>query len=327
MKVPPGISPVVTIDRKAQTPIYRQVYEAFRGAIMDGLLRAGERIPSTRALAFELGVSRIPVLNAYAQLLAEGYFESRTGSGTVISRALPNPIRIPHQAQVDRVQPRLGPRRLSASSEIPPQPARNFFVGRGMGAFSVGQVAFEQFPFRIWNALVARHCRKVTDKSFDYGDPLGLEELRQVIAAYVRTARSVRCQADQVMIVSGSQQALAITSRVLLDPNCSVWMEEPGYGFARKVFRFSGCRIVPVPVDDEGLNLGEGIRRCATARVALVSPSQVSSWRDDERFTPPSANRVGRASGFLDHRGRLRQRIPLRNNPDYFSAGSGLESA
>ena len=273
MKVPPGISPVVTIDRKAQTPIYRQVYEAFRDAIMDGRLRAGERIPSTRALALELSVSRIPVLNAYAQLLAEGYFESRTGSGTVISRALPNPIRMPHQAQVDRVQPRLGPRPLSASSENPPQPARNFFVRRGLGAFSVGQVAFEQFPFRIWNALVARHCRKVTDKCFDYGDPLGLEELRQVIAAYVRTARSVRCQADQVMIVSGSQQALAITGRVLLDPHCSVWMEEPGYGFARKVFRFGGCRIVPVPVDDEGLNVGEGIRGCATARVALVSPS------------------------------------------------------
>ena len=174
MKVPPGISPVVTINRKAETPIYRQVYEAFRSAIMDGRLRAGERIPSTRALALELKVSRVPVLNAYAQLLAEGYFESRTGSGTVISRALPNPIRVPHEAQVDRVR-RLGPRPLSANSEMPPQPARNLFVRRGLGAFGVGQVAFEQFPFRIWKALVARHCRKATDKSFDYGDPLGLE--------------------------------------------------------------------------------------------------------------------------------------------------------
>ena len=138
----------------------------------------------------------------------------------MISRALPNPIRVPHEAQVDRVQ-RLGPRPLSANSEMRPQPARNLFVRRGVGAFGVGQVAFEQFPFRIWKALVARHCRKATDKSFDYGDPLGLEELRQVIAAYVRTARSVQCQADQVVIVSGSQQALAITSRVLLDPTAA----------------------------------------------------------------------------------------------------------
>src|SRR5215472_17002843 len=273
MRVPSGISPVVTINRKAEAPLYRQVYEAFRSAIMDGRLRAGERIPSTRSLALELGVSRIPVLNAYAQLLAEGYFESRTGSGTVISRALPNPIRVPRQTHLDRGRPRLGPRPLSATFEASLQPVRKIFVQRGLGAFSVGQVAFEHFPFRIWNALVARHCRKVTEKSLDYGDPLGLEELRQVIAAYVRTARAVRCQADQVMIVNGSQQALAITSRVLLDPNCSVWMEEPGYGFARRVFRFSGCRVVPVPVDDEGLDVGEGIRRCATARVALVSPS------------------------------------------------------
>src|SRR5215470_3677896 len=100
MRVPSGISPVVTINRRAETPIYRQVYEAFRSAIMDGRLRAGERIPSTRALALELGVSRIPVLNAYAQLLAEGYFESRTGSGTVISHALPNPIRTPHKRKL-----------------------------------------------------------------------------------------------------------------------------------------------------------------------------------------------------------------------------------
>ena len=142
MKVPSGISPVITINRKAETPIYRQVYEAFRSAIMDGRLLAGERIPSTRALALELRVSRIPVLNAYAQLLAEGYFESRTGSGTVISRALPNPVRVSHQAQVERVQPRLGPRPLSANSEMPPQPARNLFAHRGLGAFGVGQVAF-----------------------------------------------------------------------------------------------------------------------------------------------------------------------------------------
>ena len=273
MRVPSGISPVVTINRKAETPLYRQVYEAFRSAIMDGRLRAGERIPSTRSLALELGVSRIPVLNAYAQLLAEGYFESRTGSGTVISRALPNPIHVPRQTQVDRGRPRLGPRPLSATFEASLQPVRKIFVQRGLGAFSVGQVAFEHFPFRIWNALVARHCRKVTERSLDYGDPLGLEELRQVIAAYVRTARAVRCQADQVMIVNGSQQALEITTRALLDPNCSVWMEEPGYGFARRVFRFSGCRVVPVPVDDEGLDVREGIRRCATARVAMVSPS------------------------------------------------------
>src|SRR6185437_15074885 len=108
-------------------------------------------------------------------------------------------------------------------------------------AFNVGQVALDQFPFRIWNSLISRRARKFPAMSFDYGDPLGLEALRQAIAAYVRTARSVRCEPEQIMIVSGSQQALEITSRVLLDPSCSVCMEEPGYAFARRVFQSRSC--------------------------------------------------------------------------------------
>lgn len=240
---------------------------------MEGRLRAGERVPSTRALATELRISRIPVLNAYAQLLAEGYFESRTGSGTVISRSLPNPIAISKQDHSEVQKPRLGPRLTSKGSAVPFPNLRNILAQRAWGAFSVGQVAFDQFPFRVWSSLVGRYSRKISSKGFDYGDPLGLADLRQEIAAYLRTARAVRCEAEQIMIVSGSQQALGITSRVLLDPSCSVWMEEPGYGFARNVLRFDGCRIVPVPVDEEGLDVAEGIKCCPTARAAFVSPS------------------------------------------------------
>jgi GntR family transcriptional regulator/MocR family aminotransferase len=230
-------------------------------------------VPSTRALATELGVSRIPILNAYAQLLAEGYFESRTGAGTVISRSLPDPIAKTNSSDGNRLNRRSGPVPLPNSSIAAIQSLRKLFASRKWGAFSVGQTAFDQFPFRIWNSLVARHCRKATAQSFDYGDPLGLEDLRRAIATYVRTARAVRCEADQIMIVSGAQQALEITTRVLLDPSSSVWMEEPGYGFARRAFQFRGCRVIPVPVDSEGLDVSEGIRRCATARVAMVSPS------------------------------------------------------
>jgi GntR family transcriptional regulator / MocR family aminotransferase len=273
MKVSSGITPLVTIDRNSTIPMYRQVYQSFRSAVMDGRLRAGERVPSTRALALELRVSRIPILNAYAQLLAEGYFESRTGAGTVISRSLPDPITKSSKSQRERIRPRLGPRPVSANSAEPSPPVRRILAKRTWGAFSVGQVAFAQFPFRVWNSLVARHSRNATAMSFDYGDPLGLEDLREAIAAYVRTARAVRCEANQIMIVSGSQHALEITSRVLLDHSCSVWMEEPGYTFARRVFRSRACRIVPIPVDDEGIDVNEGIRRSPTARVAFVSPS------------------------------------------------------
>ena len=273
MRVSPGVSPLVAINRQADTPIYRQVYTAFRSAVMEGRLRAGERIPSTRTLAVELGVSRIPVLNAYAQLLAEGYFESRTGAGTVISRSLPNPIARPEATGSDGAKPRLGPRSLASPSARRSRSLRNILAQRGWGAFNVGQTALDRFPFAIWNRLVLRHCRKATALSYDYGDPLGFQDLRETIAAYVRTARAGRCDPDQIMIVSGTQQALEITARVLLDPGSSVWMEEPGYGFARRVFQLRGCRIVPVPVDGEGLDVAEGIRRSATSRMALVSPS------------------------------------------------------
>jgi GntR family transcriptional regulator / MocR family aminotransferase len=272
MTAPPGLSPVVTINRNVDIPIYRQVYQAFRSAVMDGRLRAGERVPSTRGLALELRVSRIPILNAYAQLVAEGYFESRTGAGTVISRSLPDPIT---KTNANNGSAKPGPvrRPISSNSAAASQSFRGIFTRRGWGAFNVGQSALDRFPFRIWNSLVARQCHKTAATSFDYGDPLGLEHLRQTIAAYVRTARGVRCETDQVMIVSGAQQALEITTRVLLDPNCTVWMEEPGYTFARRVFQYHGCRIVPVRVDGEGLDVADGIQRCATARAALVSPS------------------------------------------------------
>jgi GntR family transcriptional regulator/MocR family aminotransferase len=110
-------------------------------------------------------------------------------------------------------------------------------------------------------------------KAFDYGDPMGLRELREAIAVYLRTARGVRCDAHQVMIVSGSQQALEVTARVLFDPGSRVWVEDPGYRFARDVFLMNGCKLVPVPVDYEGLNVAEGIKRYRKARAAFVSPS------------------------------------------------------
>jgi GntR family transcriptional regulator / MocR family aminotransferase len=267
-----GISPAIAVDRTAAAPLYRQVYDAYRTAIVEGRLRAGERVPSTRALAIELNISRIPILEAYAQLLAEGYFESRVGACTVVSRALPDQVITP-QARVSkltRISHRPRPLSVRSSKVLPVETGP---WGRGWGAFGVSQVAYEHFPFLIWNSLVARHCRNIHAKSLDYGNPLGSRELREAVATYLRTARAVRCEAEQIMIVSGSQQALEITTCVLLDPGSRVWMEEPGYRFARSVFASNGCLIVPVPVDGEGFNVAAGIERCPKARVVLVSPS------------------------------------------------------
>jgi GntR family transcriptional regulator/MocR family aminotransferase len=275
-RVASGIFPVIAIDRKSGKALHRQIYDSYRAAIVDGSLRPGQRIPSTRSLASELHVSRLPVLNAYAQLLAEGYFESRVGAGTVvsssISSSIPDQITPTKPAGVRLTAPGPGPRSVARRCSVLPQPERPPW-GLAWGAFGVGQAAFDQFPIRIWTSLVARRCRNMDAKSFHYGELMGSQALRETVATYLRTARSVRCEAGQIMIVSGSQQALEISARVLLDPGNRVWVEEPGYRLGRSVFALAGCHLVPVPVDGDGLDVSAGIKLSRKARAALVTPS------------------------------------------------------
>jgi len=270
-RVASGFLPIIAVDRSAPKPLYRQVYDAYRTAIVDGSLRAGQRIPSTRVLASELGVSRFPVLNAYAQLLAEGYFESCVGAGTVVSSSLPEQFAPSEHTGLQFAASRSGVRPVARRCSILPRPEKPPWVG--LGAFGVGQVASDQFPFQVWSTLVARRCRKMDAKSFHYGDQAGSKALRETIASYLRTARSLRCDAEQILIVGGSQQALELSARVLLDPGCRVWVEEPGYSLAREVFALTGCHLVPVPVDREGLDVAAGIKRYRKARAAFVTPS------------------------------------------------------
>ncbi len=271
-KVSSGIVPMIAVDRKAPEALHRQIYDAYRTAILERRLRPGQRIPSTRSLALELGVSRFPVLNAYAQLLAEGYFESRVGAGTVVSGSLPEQFTASKPIGARLTVTSSSSRPVSRRSSILPRPERPPWL-QGSGAFTVGQVAFDQFPLQVWSNLVARHCRKMNARAFHYGDQMGSRTLRETVASYLRTARSLRCEAGQVMIVSGSQQGLEISARVLLDPGNRVWMEDPGYGLARDVFTLAGAHVVPVPVDNEGLDVAAGIKSCGKARAVLVTPS------------------------------------------------------
>ncbi|MGA2534674.1 MAG: PLP-dependent aminotransferase family protein [Terracidiphilus sp.] len=135
------------------------------------------------------------------------------------------------------------------------------------------QPAFDQFPFQIWSSLVTRHSRNPQANVLHHIDPLGSARFRETICAYLRTARAVKCDPGQIMVVSGSQQALDITTRVLLDPGSAVWVEEPGYGLERTVLAAAGCRLIRVPVDREGMDIADGIKRCPQARAAFVTPS------------------------------------------------------
>jgi GntR family transcriptional regulator/MocR family aminotransferase len=270
-RVSGAFSPVVAVNRNAAKPMHKQIYDGYREAILRGDLRPGQQIPSTRVLASELGISRIPVLNAYAQLLAEGYFEGRTGAGTFVCSSLPNQPVVSEEA-ARAVQIRSAPRSASHRSSLVPQRATEPWVF-GTGAFSIGQLAFDHFPFQKWTSILTRHCRKVHAGSLNYGDPMGSADFREIIATYLRTARAVRCDAKQIMIVSGSQQALDICARALLDPGGRVWIEDPSYSLLRYALMLAGCELVPVPVDSEGLDVAEGIRFCRKAQAAWVTPS------------------------------------------------------
>lgn len=265
-----GIAPLLSVDRRASAPLHRQIYEGYRSRIVSGGLRAGQLVPSTRELARELGISRIPVLSAYAQLFAEGYFETRTGSGTFISSSLPDPSARGGGASASTT---VSGRRMTAARVrlLPPYERLPWVSGRG--PFNVSQPALDAFPVRVWTELLTRYSRNLKVAALQYQDPMGLPELRDAIATYLRTARAVHCEAEQIMVVSGSQQALDITARVLLDPGAPVWVEEPGYWLVQDLLKGASCRLVPVPVDAHGIDVAAGIRLCRRARAAFVTPS------------------------------------------------------
>lgn len=271
-KAPSSFSPVIAINRKGPKPLHRQVYDAFKTAILRGEIGAGQQVPSTRSFATELSISRIPVLNAYGQLLAEGYFDTRAGAGTFVSQSIVDQRSPGPRAGTAEPDHRQESRKVSRRSiQVSIRDTAPWMLGSG--AFSVGQLAFEQFPIRVWSSLVSRHARNTRANSLNYGDPMGSREFRETIAHYLRTARAVHCEPRQILVVSGSQQALDLSARVLLDPGNRVWVEEPSYPLMRYALTLAGCELVPVPVDDNGLDVAAGIRSCRKARAAFVTPS------------------------------------------------------
>jgi GntR family transcriptional regulator/MocR family aminotransferase len=271
-KVSQAIAPVIAIDRKNTKPLHKQIYDGFRMVIVRGNLRPGQRVPSSRTLSVELGISRIPILNAYGQLLAEGYFESRKGAGTFVSQSLPENLILCEQNIAPSIQAGSGQRPVARRALLLGKFQRPAWT-RGWGAFSVHQPAFDRFPFPVWSSLIMRHSKSPSLSAIHNIDPLGSETFREAICNYLRTARAVRCDTHQIMVVAGSQQALELSARVLLGIGSPVWMEEPGYRLARNVFVGAGCRLVPVPVDEEGMIVSAGIKRSAKARAAYVTPS------------------------------------------------------
>jgi GntR family transcriptional regulator / MocR family aminotransferase len=264
----------ISLDSSSDAPIYRQLYERMRSEILGGRLPASTRLPSTRTLATELGVSRSTVVTAFEHLLAEGYLEGKIGSGTYVAGSLPEELLGVHARKAHQpgpVRSGLGlSRRGTLLAATPTAVVRDGGTPR---AFRPGVPALDEFPYGVWRRISGNVWRRPSGALLGYGDPAGYGPLREEISTHLRAARAVRCAPEQVIVVSGSQQALDLASRVLLDPGDAVWVEDPGYMGARGALSGSGARLVPVPVDEEGLVVASGIERGPGARLACITPS------------------------------------------------------
>jgi GntR family transcriptional regulator/MocR family aminotransferase len=268
--------PLLTVPLEPGTgaPLFRQLYEGLRNAILEGRLSAGARLPATRRLAEELGVSRNTVVNAYEQLLAEGYLKGWMGSGTYVPQALPDKM------ITARPAPRTGqaaqPRRprLSRRGQLLAQLEHVAGCFRGVSMpFRMSGPALNAFPHNTWLRLVARHHRRTPPQHMSYDHPAGFGPLREAIAEHLRQARAVHCDPDQVLILSGAQQAFDLSARLLLDPGDKAWVEHPGYSGMWAALRAAAVDLIPVPVDDDGLDVSAGRRLCPDARLVYVTPS------------------------------------------------------
>ncbi len=269
--------PEIILDHTLPVPLYKQLYERLHSSILAGQLEHGARLPSTRTLASELGVSRTTTALAYEQLLLEGYLESRVGKGTIVANHLPATL-------LDVGKGRTFNKRTNAKKtsnthlasrvlELKDMPFPERIERRTNVSFRGGEPALDLFPYKIWARLIARHTRQSLREYAHYQPPEGYYPLREAIAAQIGITRGVRCTPEQIILTAGSQGALDLAVRTLLNPGEAVWLENPGYFGARGALVSAGAHIVPVPVDEQGLVVGMGWQRSPQARLVSTTPS------------------------------------------------------
>lgn len=266
----------------SNVPIYQQVADFLRDKIVSGFIPPGSRLPSSRQLLNQLGVSRTTIITAYSQLLADGYIVGHIGSGTYVAHDI-----------INRIDPgALSARPPRGSPELTPPPPDPTSAGatglslRGQRYSNVdlGRVLMENVPFNTgmvrvdgrtsaqWRQLAARKLA-IEPSQLGYIDPMGNLALRREIAKYLRVARGVRCVPEQIMLVAGTQQGIDLAIKVLLDPGAQVWVEDPGYPLTALALEAAGMSVQSVPVDRDGLCVSDGIRIAPKARAAFVTPS------------------------------------------------------
>jgi GntR family transcriptional regulator / MocR family aminotransferase len=260
----------LSLDPNNSSPLHRQLFLSLRDAILNGTLKAGTRLPATRLLAKDLKVSRNTVLTAFDQLMAEGFLESRVGSGTYISDQLPSDLQGSNGA-LNQAEPKI--RQIKLSNYTQKLYQQSPVKQHRDGAFSPGAPDLEHFPFGEWARLLGKHWRRPS-REFLIGNSIGgAKVLREALAQYLGQTRAVRCTADQVIVLSGSQQAIHLVIRAFAEAGDPVLMEDPGYPGIRNSILAAGAEPISVPVDDEGFSLTAAKQLNPDARLACISPS------------------------------------------------------
>ncbi len=260
--------PLALAPRPAGSGAARWLFDALRAEILDGRLRPGARLPSTRDLANQHGVSRGTVVSVFEQLRSEGYVVGRVGSGTRVNAVLPEDLL---HAPPAPPRPAAAPAARTLSAFARRAVLFRGYEPRSLRAFRANQPALDLFPTTLWAQVAAHRLRRATPALLLGTEPLGHGPLREAVADYLRTSRGVRCDAGQVAIVSGVQEALDLVSRLVLSPGDRVCIEDPGYAGAARVFEAHGATVAPIPVDGEGITLTS--RWWRGARLAYVTPA------------------------------------------------------
>jgi GntR family transcriptional regulator/MocR family aminotransferase len=308
------------LDRGNGQPIYRQLHRLLQQAILSRELPAGTKVPSSRLLANELGIARNTVTQVYEQLALEGYVTSTTGRGTFVADSAPDEI----VGAPDAAPAAATPQPLSARRALSTRGAR-LIAGAGVskrqwGAFMPGVPDVSKFPARVWSRLHTKYWRRLRPDLLTYAPGGGLALLRHALADYLRTSRSVRCTPEQIIITTGIHQSVDLAVRLLSDPGDVIWTEDPCYWGVRSVLHVSGLQSRPIAVDAEGINPSAE----ADAGYAFAS---VPARHGDEPRAPPHVARIRAPASMLDHRGRLRQRVSLRQPSTGVAAGVGYGGA
>jgi GntR family transcriptional regulator / MocR family aminotransferase len=243
------------LDDESRVPRYRQIYVALRDAITSGLLAPGTRLPASRALADDLGVSRITVLGAYDDLAADGLIAGRAGAGTVVLRPVAPMDRSPSSIR-------------STVARQQPTPVRN----TGPRIFTPGLGPIDLFPAAAWARLTARHWRTLSAALLCADRGPGHQPLRESLATHLLMTRGVPCSAKQIVVTTSAQHAISITVRVLVGERERIVVEDPTDSSHRAAFASLGERVVPVHVDDQGLDVQSARRIVSAARLIAVTP-------------------------------------------------------